>query len=214
MEIDWSLVFSCVTAAAAVVALLFSACQIRQSNKQHLFDRRIRAWSISQSLIELYENERTSLLERSDGPEFGNDLQFVWLTNNSFLCGISEVVSHVLEEDRQRLFLQKMEELKGIAVEVTLIFKKKPARLLGDFLQAYQALLFAMYQYSIMLNSLERNAERFHWTLEEAVEKQGEEKIRCQLYKARDGLQNAYEALTEKEVQKRIEKQIRLSRWS
>lgn len=84
IPIDWSLVFSLVTAIAALAALFFSGFQVHQANKQCLFDRRVKAWLTSQGLFELYEKEEKNLAARSDGPEFANSLHFIWLTNNSF----------------------------------------------------------------------------------------------------------------------------------
>lgn len=211
---DWSLAFSCLTTVAALVALVFSGWQIRQSNKQRLFDRRIKVWSISRGLLELYGKEKTRLTKRNSEPEFSNGLQFAWLTNNSFLYEVSDVMSYVLVKNERKAFLQKMEEIKEVAVEASLIFTRRTARYLSEFVYKYQALLFAMYQYEITLNNMGNYAGEFQWTLEKAAGELNEEEFRNAVYDARDELKLAYDAFNEKEISKRIEKQIRLSRWS
>lgn len=211
---DWALAFSCLTAVAALVALVFSGWQIRQGNKQRLFDRRIKVWSISRGLLELYGKERIRLAKCNNEPEFSNGLQFAWLTNNSFLYEVSDVMSYVLAKNERKAFLQKMEEIKEVAAEASLIFTRRIARYLSEFVYKYQVLLFAMYQYEIALNNMENYAGEFQWTLEKAAGELNEEEFRNAVYDARDELRRAYDAFNEKEISKRIERQIRLSRWS
>lgn len=211
ISIDWSLVLSLVTAIAALVALFFSGFQVRQANKQCLFDRRVKAWLISQGLFELYEKEEKALAVRSDGPEFANRLQFTWLTNNAFLFEIGGVVSHPLQEDEQKLFLRKIEELQNLSIEVSLIFKNDSARSLCKFLDAYKELLLVMYRYQIVLDKMENSSCQFSWTLEKAVQEMSEPGCRSELYDARDKLRDAFKAYAEKNTAKQLEKQMRLS---
>lgn len=211
---NWSLVFACVTAASAVAALFFSGFQTLQSNKQSLFDRRIKVWSISKSLIELYVQNANHLARRSDDPEFSTDLLFVLLTNNSYLCGVSGAVSHVLDESIQKRFLRKLEDIRTLSVEASLLFKRSQARFLSDFLDAYQSALFVMYQYCIILDNMQDNAGKFHWTLDKAIERLDETTYRNNLYDACKRIQDTYEALKASNVEAKIEKQIKLSRWS
>lgn len=107
-----------------------------------------------------------------------------------------------------------MEEIKEVAAEASLIFTRRIARYLSEFVYKYQVLLFAMYQYEIALNNMENYAGEFQWTLEKAAGELNEEEFRNAVYDARDELRRAYDAFNEKEISKRIERQIRLSRWS
>lgn len=60
---DWNFWFSVVTAMVAIVALIQTQQQIRLSNKQHLFDKRIENYLIAIGLIQLYLNN-CSLFEK------------------------------------------------------------------------------------------------------------------------------------------------------
>lgn len=81
---------------------------------------------------------------------------------------------------------------------------------LAEFIDAYQALLFRMYQYQVILNAMEENGEKFHWELEEAIENLHEEQHRAGLYDAEDRLAAACESIDDKRMISKIRRQIRL----
>lgn len=160
MKINWEIVCSIVTALAAIVALIISVVQIRVSNKHQLLDRRLRLWTKAHELMELCGKNRSLLNKKSDGPEFANDLVFLWMTNNSLLYDISPAIRHVREQDWQPRFLVKLEELKEMAFETDLVFKSRSAKKLSTFIMDYASLLMSMYQYQIMLKYLDETKER------------------------------------------------------
>lgn len=209
--LDWSMVLSFVTAAAAVTALALTNLQIRQSNKQALFERRIALWTATRGLMRLFEKHHGQFASDGKEPFFANDLLFTWLTNNAYLNEISPTLDHVLEQPSQRIFLSKLDELQRFSSEVKLIFKGKSALCMSAFLYDYQALLFAMYQYQILIKNMEENSYRFHWTLDEAVERLDERSHRDRLFETYNILHNSYDALSAKSIQRGVERQIRLS---
>ena len=82
--------------------------------------------------------------------------------------------------------------------------------MIAEFIDAYQALLFTIYRYQIILNKMQTNSKEFRWSREEAVEKLGEERHREELYRAEDRLTAAYEKLAGKRLVGKIRRQIRL----
>lgn len=214
MIIDWTQVSSAVAAIVAVVALIISCVQLKQSNKQQLFDRRLSIWIHTNGLIQLIANHEPLLTKKADGPEFSNDLQFQWLTNNTWLCEVTPAIVHVMDPELQRTLLIKLEELKKLSLEASLVFKGKPARLISEFVFSYQALLFSMYQYQITLESLHKTSEKFHLNLEQAINTVGEDRQRETLHIARSKLMQIYSRISDEAATKRIEKQCRLIRAS
>lgn len=100
--------------------------------------------------------------------------------------------------------------MKSLSMEATFVFKGQPKTTIAEFIDAYQALLFTIYQYQIILNEMQANSRKFHWSRDEAVEKMGEKRYREELYRAEGRLTAAYERLASKRSIGKIRRQIRL----
>ena len=79
--------FAIVTAFIAIIALFQTHKQIKNSNKQFLFDKRLDKYLLAKGLLELYKaNEK--LLDYNNYPDDEAiivDFQFINLTNNNYL---------------------------------------------------------------------------------------------------------------------------------
>lgn len=152
----------------------------------------------------------SELLKKDNEPQFAIDLCFERLTNTTYLQEISSAISHALESEYQLKFHLKLDEMKSLSMEATFVFKGQPKTVIAEFIDAYQALLFTIYRYQIILNKMQTNSKEFRWSREEAVEKLGEERHREELYRAEDRLTAAYEKLAGKRLVGKIRRQIRL----
>lgn len=124
---DWNFWLALVTAVTAVVALVLNSYQIRLSNKQHLFDRRLNDYMVAAGLVSLYKDNRALLMrKREDEPQFAIDQEFLWLTNNSYMESQIEAISHPLTQPYHKNFLKKREDLRALSTEIGLIFDGKP----------------------------------------------------------------------------------------
>lgn len=209
VEVNWDQAASITSASAAVVALAISVYQIRLSNKQSLFDRRLSIWTVAEELLELYKDNQAQL-EKGDEPQFGLEFVFICLTNSSYLHEIGPAVEHPLEIEFQRPFLVKLEELKNLSLKAKFAFKGSSAEVISRFLDSYQRLLFAIYQYQVLMNKAEENSRRFHRDLLQACDAVREPERRKNLYLAYDEASEAYEMLANSDVIRKIEKQIKL----
>lgn len=209
MVLGWEIIASCVSAGVAILALFVSLRQGRMANRQSLFERRLKIWIITEKLTQLYRIN-SELLKKGDEPRFGISLCFELLTNTTFLQEITPAISHVLESEHQLRLHLKLDEMKSLSMEATFVFKGQPKTVIAEFIDAYQALLFTIYQYQIILNTMQTDSKEFHWPLEEAIEKLGEEEYREKLYRAEDRLTTAYEKLAGKRLIGKIRRQIRL----
>ena len=209
MVLGWEIIASCVSAGVAILALFVSLRQGRMANRQSLFDRRLRIWIITEKLMQLYRIN-SELLKKDNEPQFAIDLCFERLTNTTYLQEISSAISHALESGYQLKFHLKLDEMKSLSMEATFVFKGQPKTVIAEFIDAYQALLFTIYRYQIILNEMQTNSKEFRWSREEAVEKLGEERHREELYRAEDRLTAAYEKLAGKRLVGKIRRQIRL----
>lgn len=82
---DWNFWLSIVTVVAAVIALMQTKQQIKLSNKQHLFDKRVEQYLIAKGLIQLYENNDTILVFKENEPILSIDFIFMQMTNNTYM---------------------------------------------------------------------------------------------------------------------------------
>lgn len=213
MGFDWVTVATCIatcaSAFAAVVALFVSVRQSCLSNKQSLFDRRLTIWLTVSGLLELYKSNK-SQLKKNDEPQPALELDFVWLTNNAFLCDIGPAASHPLEAEHQKPMLTKLEELKRLALEAKLVFKGAPAKAITRFVVDYQMLLSAIYRYQVVMKHVKESTDSFHWTLERSCGEVGEPGQREELITVSDAIAESYRNLSNEKVLKKIEKQVRL----
>ncbi|MCI8426689.1 MAG: hypothetical protein HFJ03_03970 [Lachnospira sp.] len=210
MFTDWNFWFSVITAVVAIVALMQTKQQIRLSNKQHLFDKRVENYLIAKGLIQLYEINKNSLIVKNDMPMFEVDFIFEQMTNNKYLEKITRVITNPLEEPYHKEFLISMENIRAVSAEIDFIFSGKVATFLGEYVLHYQELLLKMYQYQILLNKMRESAQDFNLTLEEAQEKVNEKKYQEELRKAAEILKQDYDILKKENVEKKVEKQIKL----
>ena len=199
------------TSVAAVVAIGVSVHQIRLSNKQQLFERRLKAYMMANSIISLCKENYVFLSEkRKAEPQFANDLVFVWLTNNTYMEGQAEAIEHPLEQPFHKELLKKREELRNMAMEFEFIFKGNVASLYGNFLRDYENALAVMYQYEIIIRKMKEENEKYPHTSEVLSKMFSEEEYRDRLYDALGKLKVSYDTVSQEKNDKQLRKQLAL----
>lgn len=199
-----------ISAIVAIIALLISCYQARLSNKQSLFNRRINKWITVDKLVSVYAKNAKNL-EHNDEPQLAIDRLFVWLTNTTYLQSISASINHVLDADPQLKLHLKLDEMKSLAMEARFCFKGKSGDAIAEFIEAYQSLLFSMYQYQILLNKMSQSAKVYQWTLEQASEQLHEPEQRQDLFEKEDVLATSYKTLCQQNKRGAIQRQIQLA---
>lgn len=210
---DWELILSVCTVFISCVALFQTKRQVELSNKQHLFDRRLKCYTLISGMISLYAEHR-SLLERKreDEPQFAIDLEFVWLTNNSYLEELAGAIGSPLEQPYHKNFLRKIEELRTLTSEIKLIFSGKEADLCSNFISRYERTLFKIYQYQIILNHIKKTNEKRPMTPQEVSRLFPDEpEERAELYQALEQLKTAYQAILDRKADEKLVKQLSLN---
>lgn len=208
---DWNFWCTVMTSVAAVVAIGISVRQIRLSNKQQLFDRRLKAYMMANSIISLCKENYVFLSEkRKAEPQFANDLVFVWLTNNTYMEGQAEAIEHPLEQPFHKELLKKREELRNMAMEFEFIFKGNVASLYGNFLRDYENALAVMYQYEIIIRKMKEENEKYPHTSEVLSKMFSEEEYRDRLYDALGKLKVSYDTVSQEKNDKQLRKQLAL----
>lgn len=150
-------------------------------------------------------------LEHNDEPQMAIDLLFVWLTNTAYLQSISASINHVLSADHQLELHLKLDEMRSLAMEARFCFKGKSGDAIAEFIEAYQSLLFSMYQYQILFNKMLQSAKEYQWTLEQASEKLREPEQRQELFEKESALAASYKTLCQQNKRGAIHRQIKLA---
>lgn len=199
-----------ISAIVAIVALLISCYQARLSNKQSLFNRRLNIWITVDKLMGVYAKKAKNL-KQEDEPQMAIDLLFVWLTNTTYLQSISASINKVLDAGLQLKLHLKLDEMRSLAMEARFCFKGKSGEAIAEFIEAYQSLLFSMYQYQILLNKMSQSAKEYQWTLVQASEKLDEPNQRKDLFEKESVLAVSYMTLCRLNKRGTIQRQIQLA---
>ena len=206
--------FAIITASIAIIALLQTHKQIKISNKQYLFDKRLSKYLLAKGLLELYKDNE-SLLDYTDDPDNEAiivDYQFINLTNNNYLKDVTCIINEPRNNEFKNNFLVKIEELKQLSNEVRFLFPNKSGLLLSNFIIKYQDTLMELYKYQVLLDLMKnrKTPKKNEPTYVELQKEYGELKHRHRLYNAIDNLKKSYNEVVSKRVINKIEKSIKL----
>lgn len=206
--------FSIITAVIAIIALFQTHVQIKTSNKQFLFDKRLDKYLLAKGLLELYKDNEKLLNYNScpDDEAIIVDYQFINLTNNNYLKDVTCIINEPKNNDFKNAFLVKIEELKGLSTEIKFLFPNKSGQLLGNFIMKYQNILMELYKYQIISDLInDDNIPRKNKpTYIELQKEYGELEHRHRLYNAINELKKSYYDALDKKAINKIEKSIKL----
>lgn len=207
-----NIVLSTVVAITAIFALFQTHKQIKLSNKQFLFNRRLDKYLLAKSLIELYK-DNISLLnykDKKDDEAIIVDFQFTNLTNIEYLKDITCIIND--PKNNKNNFLIKLEELKKLSTEIKFIFSNKGSQYLSEFVFNYQNVLMELYKYQILLDNMmnDKIPRKQKPSYKELQKEYGELTHRRRLYNVIDSLNNSYEELVKNKAINKIENSIKL----
>lgn len=205
---------SIITIIATLIALWQTHKQIKISNKQYLFDKRLSKYLLAKGLLELYKDNESLLdyTDDSDDEAIIVDYQFINLTNNNYLKDVTCIINEPKNNEFKNNFLVKIEELKKLSNEVRFLFQNKNGLLLSNFIMKYQNVLMELYKYQIVLDLMKKDEipRKNKPTYNELQNEYEELKHRYRLYDAIDDLKKSYHEVVSKKVINKIEKSIKL----
>lgn len=194
----------------SVIALFQTARQTKLSNKQQLFDRRLEKYLFVKDLLILYKDSRALLVDDDSICEMV-DFQFVMLTNCVSLEKMGAAISTPLHDEIHKEYLTKIEMLDKYATEIELLWNTKKGHLAGHFVKQYKILLHSMYKQQIWINRLNKlNTPENPLLLETFQEKAKEKALEIGLFDAISEIENTYNQIIDKDVEKHIVESIRL----
>lgn len=198
----------------ASVALYQTKKQVELSNKQNLFNERVRIYLIINGLLELYvENRDTIIEEKEDRFYVEADWVFCQMINNSYLENIYAAIYNTLQHPEQKELLKKIEEIKNEAIKAQFVFDGDIAKLLHQFITNYANVLMELYQYQVLLDDMKKIIDKNSGKDITEVAKEVEEKLdREELFKTFRELEESYKMLDKYNIKEILENQIKLAK--
>lgn len=203
-------IFSVITAITAIVAIWQTHKQLKISNKQHLFDKRIEKFLICTGVLSLYSENKMLIKEENKDVPLEVTMLFSGLTNNLYLKDIGNIINDTHDEKLRIDFLIKLEELYKVASEIELIFQSRHSKILKEFVLEYRDLLQKLYQYRCVLEKIEKENDKKPQEFVKLQKIFGEEKYREELYYAYKKIEIIYIEIEEKSIIEKVKKQIKL----
>lgn len=205
------IIFSVIASIAAIIALIQTNRQMNLSNKQQLFDRRLKVCMTVHGLLELYKQNRHIFeMDKKDEVQLTIDLEYKWLTNNTFMAEVCEVIDDPLEINCRRKLMKKCEELQTLAMEAQFVFQSEDIKLYSDFLIYYKETLIQMCRYQIVFLKMRGENEKKPMQMEYWAKIFGEEKYRKELCNIMTKLKNTYMEIVDNQVEEKIKQEIKL----
>lgn len=199
-----------ITLMVAFVAIFQTHKQIKISNKQHLFDKRIEKFLICTGLLSLYSENKILIKEENKDVPLEVTMLFSGLTNNAYLKDIGNIINDTHNEKIRIDFLIKLEELYKVASEIELIFPKKHSEILKEFILKYRNLLQRLYSYRCVLEKIEKKNEEKPQEFTKLQKIFPEEKYKEDLYDTYRNIETIYKEIKEKNIIEKVKKQIKL----
>lgn len=133
----------------ALIALYQTHHQIKLSNKQQLFERRLDAYLLIEELLNCYREEQETI-QRIRASNVQTDemlcIQFISFTSTHTLGDISSCIYNDTEQSHN-LFFSKLDMLDRLEQEVAFLFPKKESAPMKKFIHAYTKLLITLFAY-------------------------------------------------------------------
>lgn len=143
------IILAIITIIGIGVSFWINQNQVRNSNKQKLFEQRLSLFSVSEQFRKIIdENPDIIRTNYKNDSEFShsNGIQFKKMVNNSYLIELSSTiisrseengVHHTLENEQEQNFLLKRDEYLRIAKSAEFIFAPPEGQHIGYFISAY-----------------------------------------------------------------------------
>lgn len=203
-----NLILSTITIFIAALALILTYKQIKLSNKQHLFDRRLDNYLLIKDILSLY-NVNKSFIDDKDIYQ-NVKLLFISLTNCKRLENIAPVIKEPTNEELKRNFLIKCEELEKSANEILLLWQESLSRDLYNFVNDYVFLLRALYKQQLVIGRISPQIHEGISSKAEVDEQLKECAEHISLFKITQKLKELYDKIVDEKIEQKLTQSLRL----
>lgn len=210
---DWEMILSGVTAAAAIGGIYLTWKQINTSNKQALFDQRIKVMGYARNLFNIYGDNKADIIDEylnNKSPDFTADFKFLLLTNAPELKDISKVIDKPINSSEHTNFLIELDNISRMGSNIKLLFNCKEAGYVSEFAIQYQLVLRELYRYQNILRKMEQLNKHSQKLLGDLQKEVGEPDGKKRLKQSLNKLDSAYEIVKDHDCFAKLENETRL----
>lgn len=198
---------SLTTSLTAIIALFQSHKGVKISNKQKLLEKRLNNYLVIDELASLFEKSQNGIENLKTISYLEVRPIFICLTDATLLKRMRIDFFHPFKENNSDDFFEVTETLHSTAVETSLIWKGKSARIISGFISDYNNLLSALHIQHAYITSEEVNPTLPNNSLEN---KSKEMANHIELQKKIESAIKSYNDMVKKGAIKKIKKQIKL----
>ena len=215
---DWNFWLAIFTAGTALLAIFQTQRQIKLSNKQQLYDKRVEIYEKADSILGLWSKAKDLFESNETSPIRTIDYRFLQMTNSSYLEKCYLAVKNPKESPYHIELLKKLEEIRGLGLHFSLLFSGMEAQYVEEFLYCYQDLLMEMYRYKIVLMDVDKEIDntvpmlRCMGFREKIGENYDEPGYRFDVVSKSNKLKNIYDRLKSYDSEAKLKRQITLLR--
>lgn len=202
---------SVISIVIALSALWQTNQQLKLSNNQQLFDRRLKIYLLFTTLLQLYK-ENSSVLKLERKTSYRGSELFVWLTNCSDLEDMADAIGEPLHSKEHKNLLVKCERLRNASVEAAMIFDSEAGKITSDFIKTYSDFLKALYQQQLYLAQSKKDEQGNPPKLEDYLKDSHKMAENLNLYKMNDRLDGLVKEIDDKKIVKKLKRETSLLR--
>lgn len=202
---------SIIAIVCSVIALWQTHRQIKLSNRQHLFDRRLSGYLIVTDLIQSYQiQQKDCRLKDDDGFVSSIGLAWLHLTGNLYLESIQNACDYPIESQEGKNFSVKLAEFHRLAQEIQFLFSENISIPVSLFIQAYIQVLQAIYQYRLVWNFAQQEPSIKCLPLKQKFEEVGMPNYQKKVFDALDKLESTYQTISKQGLVLKMKESIKL----
>ncbi len=151
------IVLTVVAISISIIALFQTKTQIKLSNKQLLFDRRLEKYTIIESVLSEYNCIDFLEIDYSNKDDLDAFAKIV--LESLFDCIILkdaqwtiDKLTDLTDRDISNVFLSQCSKLSVLSKEITIIFNNEESKIVSKFINYYEMLILNFYHYIRFIN--------------------------------------------------------------
>lgn len=207
------LLISAIGVIIACRALHETKKQQELSNKHSLFDKRTQVYIKAQSLVQVYQHNKSffdDIRIQKERPETKSVFEIL-----TSWCGFSNVmflVDEKLENPQRIRLLQELNSLSETEKSIQFLFEKEKFTAVEEFISSYIMFLWKTFLYYELTESAHEIMLKKSISLEESMDQVGEKRFRQEWFEMLNTVDISYENIIQNDLIAKMEDVIKIGK--